>query len=792
MPLSPDHDRAQQIELILRQVDNLPTLSTIATRLLDVGTLEDADLDRIVEIIETDPALTARLLGLCRRADKGLGDRITTVRRAVVMLGLEAVQAAVLSVAVYELMGRCMHKIDGLEDASAGGTTLEFDRVGFWKHSIAVASASELIAEGHLDLGVKPEEAFVAGLLHDLGKLVLELILPRAYARVLGLAERRGCSSTEAELQLIGLDHHTAGKRLAEHWRLPAALADAMWLYGQPVESLPDLPHKNIVGIVGVARTLCRHLHLGWSGDFNHPEPLEGPRGICRQFGLSAELVQASVARLHETVLHRCRVLGLGDQTTPELLMEAVAGANRRLGRLSAIFEQRSRSSQRQATVLQAISDFHGAGAAGRPGRGVIEALAEVVRSASGILGRGFYGVVYQVREGDPWQLCQFAPDGRPTRSQVIETPPGVGGGNGPRLASLAGLCGTAQLSMGAMALLPWLADYLIDAGDFRSVQLLPLCVRSGELTPVPGPAAVLLHDRDLPGSVDRATLEPLTATWAAAVSAAAQHEAARRLGERLASSNRSLAEAQAKLAEVESMARLGEMAAGAAHEMNNPLTVISGRAQVLAARAGGAGDKAAAAAIVEAAQDLTSLITSLRLLADPPRPELRAARAKEVVELAVCRAEASTGVSGRIVCEVQGAGEAVLDRELIATAVAELLINALQASEEKPIALRVHTGRPDGRLLIVIQDQGTGMSTRALQHAFDPFFSEKPAGRRTGLGLTRARRLVELHGGEVSLQSAPGEGTTATISLPAPEHAVMSQGPSAARTGLQTAVSAA
>ena len=83
-------------------------------------------------------------------------------------------------------------------------------------------------------------------------------------------------------------------------------------------------------------------------------------------------------------------------------------------------------------------------------------------------------------------------------------------------------------------------------------------------------------------------------------------------------------------------------------------------------------------------------------------------------------------------------------------------------------------------------------MSTRALQHAFDPFFSEKPAGRRTGLGLTRARRLVELHGGEVSLQSAPGEGTTATISLPAPEHAVMSQGPSAARTGLQTAVSAA
>lgn len=782
-----DHDKAQQVELILRQVDNLPTLSSIATRLLEVGTVEDADLDRIVEIIETDPALTARLLGLCRRADKGLGDRITTVRRAVVMLGLEAVQAAVLSVAVYELMGRCMQKAQAIDDDPGSGTTLEFDRAGFWKHSIAVASACELIAEGHLDLGVKPEEAFVAGLLHDLGKLVLDLILPRSYARVLGLAERRGCSSTDAELQLIGLDHHTAGKRLAEHWRLPAALADSMWLYGQPIDSLPDLPHRNIIGIVGVARALCRHLHLGWSGDFNHPEPLEGPRGICGQFGLSAELVQASVSRLHESVLHRCRVLGLGDQTTPELLMEAVAAANRRLGRLSATFEQRSRQSQRQGAVLQAISEFHAAGSAGRPGRGVIETLGDVVRSASGILGRGFYGVVYQLRDGDPWQLCQFAADGRPTRSQVIETPPGAAQAGGrARLASLAGLCGTAQLSMGAMALLPWLADYLIDAGDLRNVQLLPLCARSGELTPAPGPAAVLLHDRDLPGSVDRATLEPLTATWGSAVAAAAQHEAARRLGERLASSNRSLAEAQAKLAEVESMARLGEMAAGAAHEMNNPLTVISGRAQLLLAGAREAGEKAAAAAIVEAAQNLTSLITSLRLLADPPRPQLQATTAREVAELAVTRAEAMVaGASARIRTEIQGSGESVVDRELIATAAAELLANAVQASEETPVVLKVHTGRPDRRLMMVVHDQGTGMSPRALQHAFDPFFSEKPAGRRTGLGLTRARRLVELHGGEVWLQSTPGQGTTATISLPAPEQA-------AVQTGFHAAANAA
>ena len=148
MAMQAEHNRADQIEMILAQVDNLPTLSTIATRLLEIGNVEDADLDQLVEVIETDPALSARLLGLCRRADKGLGDRITTVRRAVVMLGLEAVQAAALSIAVFELMEQVAPNLDDEIAAGSGNeTSVEFDREGFWRHSIAVGSASELIAE---------------------------------------------------------------------------------------------------------------------------------------------------------------------------------------------------------------------------------------------------------------------------------------------------------------------------------------------------------------------------------------------------------------------------------------------------------------------------------------------------------------------------------------------------------------------------------------------------------------------------------------------------------------------
>jgi signal transduction histidine kinase/HD-like signal output (HDOD) protein len=749
-------DLSPQIELILRQIETLPTLSPVATRLLEIAGAEDADLDRIVEIIESDPALTARMLGLCRRADKGWGDRITTVRRAVVMLGLEAVQAAALSVAVYDVMES--YTPDEADDDSAAGTTLPFDREGFWRFSIATASASELIAEVHPELGVAPEEAFVAGLLHGLGKLILDLILPRSYGRVLALSERRQSASPEAEQTLLGVDHHTAGKRLAEHWGMPYAIQDVMWLYGQRPGSIPDLPHRPLIGLVSVARTLCRHLHIGWSGDFNHPEPLDGSRGVCAAFAMDPLKVDGIAERLHDGVLHRCQVLGLDDRSTPQMLLRSVTAANQRLGRLTTLFEQRSRQTHRQTRVLAAVSDFHGNW---RPGRGVVDTLGEVVRSAAAFAGAGFYATIYQPREGDPWQLCQFNAEGRLLRTTGVDTPPD----SSWRPPSLARICEPGSLSVGALSILPWLTDYLVDAGDLRRVQILPLRMGEGDQHA----AAALLHDRDMASLADRAAIQALVATRASGVVAAAQHDGARKLGERLASANRTLADTQARLSEAQSMARLGEMAAGAAHEMNNPLTVISGRAQLLATQVRDDQDRTAARAIADAAQQLSDLITSLRLVAAPPTPNLTTGPVCEWVAQAVRqgRERAAAGeesvqtvIDGRV-------GSATVDADLLASALAEVIANALQAGGEAPVEVRVQMTGSDSRISISVTDQGAGMTPRALQHAFDPFFSDKPAGRRTGLGLTRARTVVELHGGEISLSSRPGEGASATITLP-------------------------
>ena len=98
------HVETGHIDLILEQIDQLPTLSPIAVRVISVVESGGADLREIAKIIELDPALTAKLLSLCQRADRTTSTKITTIDRAVVMLGLEAVRAAVLSVEIFGLL----------------------------------------------------------------------------------------------------------------------------------------------------------------------------------------------------------------------------------------------------------------------------------------------------------------------------------------------------------------------------------------------------------------------------------------------------------------------------------------------------------------------------------------------------------------------------------------------------------------------------------------------------------------------------------------------------------------
>ncbi|HBS29789.1 MAG TPA: hypothetical protein DEB06_10155 [Phycisphaerales bacterium] len=740
-----------RLEMILQQIDALPTLSPIALRVLELSSSESADLKEIARVIESDPALTARLLSLCRRADRVISTRITTVDRAAVMLGMESVRAAMLSVEVFSVLGGAEEEGPLVPDAPGPP---RLDRRELWRHCLATACAAELLAETHPErmTGYRPQEAFLAGLLHDMGKLALDRVLPRAYAKVVALCEARPVFIADVERAVIGLDHHAAGKRLAEHWGLPHALQDVVWLHAQRASALPELPHFALIAVVTVADALVRRLHLGWSGS---DALLANLDELCREFGFDPRRVRGVHDELRARLSQRSKDLGLDAQTDSDLLVQCVTNANRRMGRLVETMMRRSDGAAVQSRALREIASFH---ASSGERRNLSEALTAVVLSARAALEGSAFAVLLRVREGAPWSLFRLGSAGEPVTAWLEPDAP-----DADLFALTQGRGGAASAK--ALALLE---ERLADWGA-------PDGLRALALTGGPGLGAALVHTRDSLGSeAGEECVAALRASWGAALVASAQHDGARRLAEQLAEANRDMSALQARLVESESMARLGELAAGAAHEMNNPLTIISGNLQLLADSTLDPSRERGLRAAIEASDRLADLIGSLHLYASSPTVRREATTMRAVLMAAIetgsRRAdpqEAAPG-SGVVVNIEPGCdGPVWADPGLLTEAASELVANALRSGSESPVEVRAHLDPFDGRLMITVTDGGRGLSERARKHAFDPFFSEHPAGRRSGLGLTRARRLVELHGGTVALESGPGQGTCARIVLP-------------------------
>ncbi len=737
---SSDTNQVRRVEMILQQLEALPTLSPVAVRLLDLTTSEDSETRDVIRLVASDPALSSKVLRLCRCHPQGRALAVTSVERAVVLLGFDAVRSAVLSVQVMELFDHVPSP-----GGEMRGEKLIFDRQMFWQHSLAVAITCEMLCERVLQKEVPHGEASLSGLLHDLGQLVLHVILPASFDRVCELAESHGVSLDQACHRVIGIDAHTAGKRLAEHWHLPHSLGDVLWLHGQPYGSLPDLPHRKMIGLVSLADALVRRQHITTVG---HAPRGEDIAAMSRELGVDPDEVAAIVASLHEEVHERASSIGLDVDTSTGMLLRSVSRANEVLGRLNAAMQQRAAAYETQVRALRAIAEFH---AAAMPSGSVAGVLGKVVQSAASALGGNFFAMLYQAGPRQPWQLLQFATDGRLMRSDLIDSPVAA--------TAVEDLGDDMQISIEAMAILPWLTDYLGDAENLKKVRLLPL--RCGW-----GVSAVLLHECPIHGPGMRQQLEALSRTWAAAIAAAAQHAGAKRLGEQLADANRLLLDAQDELARTQAMAAVGEITSGAAHEMNNPLAIISGRAQLLANQATDKRHRDMARQIVESSHQLSDMITALREVSDPVEPVLQPVDLADFLDRVISESRPKTGRGDILLKSAADLPQVLIDPEQIARALHELINNAFEAKAEQVIELHAHIDHLDDRLIIQVVDQGPGLSEHALAHAFDPFFSEKPAGRQSGLGLTKARRFVEAHHGKLTLENGPSGGAVATIRL--------------------------
>lgn len=739
---------AQKLEAILAGIDRLPTLPSVATRLLSISSAEDVDLEEVIRLIESDPAMSTTILRMCRSADKGLGDRITTVRRAVIMLGLETVQVAALSVHVFQHL-----QPEGQEGV--------FDFNGFWVHSLTVACAAESIARAHPDLGVSPEEAYLAGLLHDLGKVALDMVLPNAYGRVLEMAARKRCALCLIERTMLNIDHHTAGKRLAEHWGLPEGIRDAIWLNDQPPESVPSGPSKSLVTVITLAESWARDLCLGWSGD--HAEPLD-PYQTAMRMGVDPDYFKKNTAPVIEAVAQRGEILGLSEHTNQGLLIESLTGANRRLATLNTELRERASRSASGERVLESLDAFL---SATDPGAAPEQVFCAMVSSVSRLVGGQRASVIFQHNGDAPWR-CMSIDNGRIIRRPFRVQAPSANDRR-VRPAQLGESGVVAALDLGE---LDWLRDLFASVREAG----VPLLIGSPPACEDSSPSFLIV----MPGTgsdgerlLGTGAFNRLRTLWNHAMVQSIAMEQSRRVSEELASANHAMASLRSEITSKESLVQLGRLAAGAAHEMNNPLSVILGRSQQIFERVGSKRERDIARSITDAAQQLSDLITSLSLIADPPKLSMQVGDpvlvVREAIEIARQRCH-TQGVRARVHFKTDNEfmDPVRMDIALLAQAIAEPIINAIQSEPGELVTVSIEPDTDFGRLSIRISDQGRGFSADSIRHAFDPFYSELPAGRRSGLGLSRARGLIELHRGEIELgNQSRGTGGLVIIHLP-------------------------
>jgi putative nucleotidyltransferase with HDIG domain len=257
---------AENILKSLDQIEDLPTLPAVAMEVNNMLLNDDITINKLSETIEKDQAMVSKILKLVNSAFFGLRGKISTISHAIVVLGFNTIRNAVVSISIINAFS---------VKESLGG----FDISDFWKHSVAVAVTSKYLAE-KADMR-SADNCFVAGLLHDMGKIVLFNHFNDLFQKVWVALKGNNLSFYETEKSQIQVDHAWIGGYLARKWQMPMTLIDAIQYHHDLSSGAND---QQLLKIVHIADIIVNTYATGSKDNMElsgiHPDALSAMGGL--------------------------------------------------------------------------------------------------------------------------------------------------------------------------------------------------------------------------------------------------------------------------------------------------------------------------------------------------------------------------------------------------------------------------------------------------------------------------------------------------------------------------------
>lgn len=274
---------AKDLKTIVDKIIDLPTLPQVVSTIVNMLDDPTTSVKDINEVMGQDPALVAKILKIVNSAFYSLPNRVSSISQAIVILGFNTVKSLALSASVLDMFG-------------TGDEHFSYEE--FWKHSVGCATICTAISKKHP--GINPDTAFVLGLMHDMGKLVLDQYAPVEFQQIIKIAREKQVAFHVAEKEVIETSYADIGFWLSQKWQLADDLADAIHNQNR-IPECPSNVSKELASVCSFAEYICRLKQYGNNGSYGKPElPVNAWNVLGLEKDQMPELIEAINSQMHK------------------------------------------------------------------------------------------------------------------------------------------------------------------------------------------------------------------------------------------------------------------------------------------------------------------------------------------------------------------------------------------------------------------------------------------------------------------------------------------------------------